>query len=64
MVDFAPPKDNSGIHPALILGVIIFILPVITNIFHFQLPGFVSTAGIVLLIIGIVLTVYYSLKAR
>jgi uncharacterized membrane protein HdeD (DUF308 family) len=57
-------ENTGGIHPLLIAGVIIFILPVITNIFNLKLPDFVSKIGILLLIVGIILTIYYSLKAR
>ena len=57
-------NNSGGVHPLLIAGVIIFIAPVILNIFHIQLPKFITTIGIIVLVVGIFLTVYYSLKAR
>lgn len=57
-------NNSGGIHPLLIIGVIIFIIPVIFNTFHVQLPKFITTIGIIILVLGIFMTVYYSLKAR
>lgn len=57
-------ETTGGIHPFMIIGVIIYILPVIMNIFKITLPGFVTTIGLIFLIAGIIKMVYDSLKAR
>jgi len=52
-------QQEKSIHPTIFLGLFLFILPVITNIFHWKLPfeSYVKMIGIGCIILGAVLTI-------
>jgi hypothetical protein len=55
---------TGGVHPVLIIGVVVLVLPVIFGIFKITLPKIISTFGIILIGVGIILSGYYSLRAK
>lgn len=52
----------SKISPIMILGIILFTLPSITNIFRFHLPKWIGTIGIIFIIIGAVHSLIKTVK--
>jgi len=55
------PGESGGmsgtVNPVVILGIIVFIIPVIGNFIKWKLPGWVSGLGIALIVIGAILTI-------
>ena len=45
-------------HPVLILGIVIFVAPFLLTIAHINLPGWVNIIGIVIILIGAVLSMF------
>jgi len=54
---------SGGVSPVLILGVMIYVAPMITRIFDLDLPKWIGTIGFIMLIIGLLLTIYsYAIR--
>jgi hypothetical protein len=54
----------GGIHWLMIVGIFVFLIPVVANFFHAQLPIIITKIGILVLCLGLVLTVYYAMRAK
>jgi len=50
----------ANMSPIFFIGLLIFVLPVITNILHWKLPGWLFGVGVVVIIIGIIHTVFFN----
>jgi hypothetical protein len=48
----------------MIVGIFVFLIPVVANFFHAQLPIIITKIGILVLCLGLVLTVYYAMRAK
>ena len=52
-----PPQRELGVHPILILGVVIFVVPFFGPVLHIEFPKFVSWIGMVTIVIGGILSI-------
>ena len=48
---------GRGPSPLLILGIIVFVIPFFNNIIHKDIPGWISVVGIILILIGAILSI-------
>ena len=48
---------GRGPSPVLILGIIIFIVPFFSNILNRDIPGWVSVLGVIIILIGALLSI-------
>jgi hypothetical protein len=51
-------KMAKQLSPLIFIGIGIFILPVIFNFIHWQLPSWTNTLGIFVLVLGLMHTVF------
>lgn len=49
--------SNTQAHPVLVGGVIIFIAPMILSAVGLKVPGFIGTIGVIVIIIGVILSI-------
>jgi hypothetical protein len=45
---------QNNISPIFILGIIIFIIPTLFNIFNITLPSWTNKVGLVLIVVGVI----------
>lgn len=55
-------RKMTKVSPIMILGIILFALPTITNIFRFHLPKWIGTIGIILISIGAIHSLIKTIK--
>jgi len=48
---------KRGPSPVLILGIIVFVIPFFSGLIHRNIPGWISVVGIILILIGAVLSI-------
>ncbi len=53
-----PMSSGTKVHPIMIIGIFIFVLPFLGPIVNIKIPGFVNIIGLVVLFIGIGLTIW------
>jgi len=46
------PDGLTGVSPILLLGIVVFVLPYFNAVLHWNLPGWISGIGVVLIIAG------------
>jgi hypothetical protein len=51
-------KTGGRLNPIILLGILVIIVPIISRIAKFKLPGWISTIGIVILIIGVIISAF------
>jgi len=56
--------EGTKVSPLLYLGIFIFVIPIITNIFRWHLPGWISGFGMFILIVGVIHSAYLTLKGE
>lgn len=44
--------NYANVHPLLILGIIVFVIPFFNPVLHWSLPGWISGIGILLILLG------------
>ena len=49
---------TGGVSPVLMLGVMIYVMPMILRIFNLNLPKWIGTIGFIVLLLGVGLTIY------
>ena len=50
----------ANMSPIFFIGLLIFVLPVITNIINWKLPGWIYTVGVIVIIIGVIHSVFFN----
>jgi len=61
-----PSSDIStaNVHPIMVLGIIIFIIPFFGPVVHFKFPRWVGTIGFILMLIGMILSVLQNIDIK
>ena len=54
------PSPFGNVHPVLILGIVLFILPYFNYVLKWGIPGWVSGVGILFILVGALLTIAKS----
>jgi hypothetical protein len=48
--------SSAKVHPVLIFGIIVYIIPLVLNAMGSKVPGFVGSIGFAIIIIGVILS--------
>lgn len=51
-----PQEPFSSVHPVLIIGIVVFVIPFLAPIIGWHMPGWVSGVGVFLILLGAVLS--------
>lgn len=53
-----PPVKTGAVHPILILGIIVFVLPFLGNVIKLKLPLWLNGVGLALILLGAAITIF------
>lgn len=56
------PEPYSSVHPVLVIGIIIFVIPFFNGVLHWSIPKWVSGVGIIVILIGSILSIMNAMN--